>query len=61
MSKMSELDRQVAALDTMDRDSLRTACEEQLFEIAILKTDLEVMKRQNAILKEELKKKGVKD
>jgi hypothetical protein len=41
---MSEIDRQVAALDSMDKDELRTACEEQLFEIEVLKTDLEVMK-----------------
>lgn len=63
MSRMSELDRQVAALDSMDKDELRTACEEQLFEIEVLKTDLEVMKKQNTLLKEEIKsiKEGVKD
>ena len=62
MSRMSELDRQVAALDSMDKDELRTACEEQLFEIEALKTDLEVLKKQNALLKEEIKsiKEGVK-
>jgi cell division protein FtsB len=60
---MSEIDRQVAALDSMDKDELRTACEEQLFEIEVLKTDLEVMKKQNTLLKEEIKsiKEGVKD
>lgn len=52
---MSEIDRQVAALDSMDKDELRTACEEQLFEIEVLKTDLEVMKKQNTLLKEEIK------
>jgi len=59
---MSEIDRQVAALDSMDKDELRTACEEQLFEIEVLKTDLEVMKKQNTLLKEEIKsiKEGVK-
>ncbi|HUN19570.1 MAG TPA: hypothetical protein PLJ05_08320 [Caldisericia bacterium] len=63
MSRMSEIDRQVAALDSMDKDELRTACEEQLFEIEVLKTDLEVMKKQNTLLKEEIKsiKEGVKD
>jgi len=63
LSRMSEIDRQVAALDSMDKDELRTACEEQLFEIEVLKTDLEVMKKQNTLLKEEIKsiKEGVKD
>lgn len=63
MSRMSEIDRQVAALDSMDKYELRTACEEQLFEIEVLKTDLEVMKKQNTLLKEEIKsiKEGVKD
>jgi len=63
LSRMSEIDRQVVALDSMDKDELRTACEEQLFEIEVLKTDLEVMKKQNTLLKEEIKsiKEGVKD
>ena len=63
MSRMSEIDRQVAALDSMDKDELRTACEGQLFEIEVLKTDFEVMKKQNTLLKEEIKsiKEGVKD
>ena len=63
LSRMSEIDRQVAALDSMDKDELRTACEEQLFEIDALNTDLKVMKKQNALLKEEIKsiKEGVKD
>jgi len=43
---MSNLDRQVAALDTMDRDELRTACEEQIWEIVALKRELDVAKAE---------------
>jgi len=43
---MSELDRQVAALDRMDRDELRTACEEQIMENMALKTALDVAKAE---------------
>lgn len=43
---MSELDRQVAALDHMDRDELRTACEEQIMENVALKKELDVAKAE---------------
>lgn len=43
---MSELDRQVAALDRMDRDELRTACEQQIWEIAALKRAFDVAKAE---------------
>jgi len=43
---MSGLDRQIAALDTMDRDELRTACEEQIWEIMTLKKELDVTKAE---------------
>jgi len=47
MGKMSELDREVASLDRMDRDDLRVLAEAQLVEIYTLR-------RQNAVLKEEI-------
>mgnify|MGYP001027411434 FL=1 len=43
---MSELDRQVAALDRMDRDELRTACEQQILENVGLKKELDVAKAE---------------
>ena len=49
MSNMSELDREVQALDMMDRDELRCSCEEQLYELYALR-------RQVAALKEEIKR-----
>jgi len=45
MSAMSELDREVAALDNMAPDELRTSHEEALFEIAALKRELAALKK----------------
>jgi len=49
---MSDLDRQIAALDQMDRDELRSACEEQIWEIVALKRELDVAKAELVDLKE---------
>ena len=49
---MSELDRQIAALDRMDRDELRSACEEQILEIVALKRELDAAKAELVDVKE---------
>lgn len=45
MSAMSNLDREVSALDKMGRDDLRASHEEALFEIAALKRELAALKK----------------
>ena len=49
---MSELDRQIAALDRMDRDELRSACEDQILEIVALKRELDAAKAELVDVKE---------